>query len=254
MKRQSKRIETPTMSSIVDQTYWDSGYENLKFKYREDNILFKDIFERFLEAEGTCFEVGCYPGGYLIYLGKKYNYTVSGIDRTPYIESRLPMYLESEGITRGHLFNEDFLHFETKETYDVVCSFGFLEHFSDLDTIVQKHINLVKPSGILILACPNFRKGQYLFHRTFDSENLSRHVLSTMNISRWRDILSRNNMDVLYDGYYKTVDFWTESFPSSAISQRILLGIQHIAKKVDSHIHIPNRWFSPYLISVSKKR
>jgi len=241
------------MRSIVDQNYWDDGYQNLDLTYNENSILFKEIFDKFLKPNGTCFEVGCYPGGYLVYLGKKFNYTVYGIDRTPYINSRLPSFLNSENVKVGQFFNEDFIHFKSSKTYDVVCSFGFIEHFSDLDTIVEKHINLVKPSGILILACPNFTRGQYIFHRLFDSKNLKRHVLENMNLHRWRDILMRNNMDILYDGYYKTIEFWTESFPQNNLSQRILNMILRTSTTIDHHIHVPNRWFSPYMISVSKK-
>lgn len=241
------------MSSIVDQNYWDKGYQKLTLRYNEDSILFKEIFDKFLKPNGTCFEVGCYPGGYLVYLGKKFNYTVSGIDRTPFIEDRLPSFINSENVKIGQFFNEDFMHFHSSKTYDVVCSFGFIEHFSDLDTVIEKHIKLVKPSGILILACPNFTRGQYLFHRLFDLKNLDRHVVDTMSLPRWREILKRNNMDILYDGYYKTMEFWTESFPQNNISQRILNIIQRTSNKIDRHIHIPNRWFSPYMISVSKK-
>jgi len=210
------------MSSVVDQEHWDKGYKNLAFKYNEDNILFKDIFYKYLKPNGTCFEVGCYPGGYLIYLGKNFNYCVSGIDKTPLTKERLPFYMKSENVSVGHFFNEDFLSFNPSEKYDVVFSFGFIEHFKDLDAIIEKHINLVKPTGILIIACPNFTRGQYLFHRLFDSQNLDHHVIDTMNLCRWREILKRNDMDILYDGYYETIKFWTECSQKNIISQNIL--------------------------------
>ena len=237
------------MRSIVNQDYWDEGYQNLTLRYNEDLILFKEIFDKFLKPNGTCFEVGCYPGGYLIYLGKRFNYIVSGIDKTPFIKDRLPLLIKSENVHLGNLFNEDFMDFKSSETYDMVCSFGFLEHFSDLNSIIEKHINLVKPSGILILTCPNFTRGQYLFHRLFDSQSLDRHVTETMVLSRWREILKKNNMDILFDGYYKTIDFWTESTKHKII----VYLLQYLAKKIDSHINYPNCWFSPYMISVSKK-
>jgi len=241
------------MGSTVKQDYWDNGYQNLTLIYNEDSILFKDIFEKFLKPNGSCFEIGCYPGKYLIYLGKKFNYTVNGIDRTPFIRDRLPSFVNSEKVKIGQFFNEDFFQFHTSKTYDVVYSFGFIEHYSDLDMVIEKHINLVKPSGILILACPNFTGGQYLFHRIFDSENLNRHFVDTMSLPRWREILKRNNMEKLYDGYYKTMEFWTESYPQNKISRNVLNIIQRASNIIDCHIQIPNRWFSPYMISVSKK-
>lgn len=241
------------MNSIVPQENWDKSYENFPLNYDETLIQFKPLFDKYLIPNGTCFEVGCYPGNYSIYLGKKFNYTISGIDKTPHIVDRLPQLFKSKGVKVGQLYYEDFLNFQPSEKYDVVCSYGFIEHFLDLEMILKKHIDLLKPSGILIITCPNFTRGQYLFHKLFDSENLKHHVLKSMSLSRWRPILKENDMELLCDGYYRTVDFWMNESPQNVISRKVAGLIQIIAKTIDNNIDIPNRWFSPYLFSISKK-
>lgn len=241
------------MNSIVPQEIWDKSYEKLDLKYDENLILFKPLFDKYLHPNGTCFEVGCYPGYYSVYLGKRFNYLVNGIDKTPYIRERLPLLLKSEGINIGHLYCYDFLDFIPNEKYDVVCSFGFIEHFKNLDTILKKHIDLLKPSGILIITCPNFTKGQYFFHKLFDSKNLKNHVISSMNLPLWRKILKENEMELLSDGYYYTVDFWVNELPRNSIVRIGVDFIQIIAKAINNRINFPNKWFSPYLFSISRK-
>ena len=167
------------------------------------------------------------PSNFLIYLGKRFGYVVSGIDTVPYITSRLPSHIVRNGVKIGEFYHQDLLTFESNQTYDVVCSFGFIEHFSNFEDVIEKHIRLVKPRGTLILSCPNFRGLQYILHRLLDPTNLHRHVLSAMNLRRWRMLLERNSMVLQYHGYYRKAGFWWDT-PTSSFSvmpARSLVGI-----------------------------
>ena len=176
------------MSSIVSQDYWDEVCESIVLVYKPHNIELKEIFDQYLKPGGTCFEVGCYPGRYLIYLGKRFNFTVSGIDSTPLVHSRMPGFLTEHGVRTGNLYHGDILSFEPDKQYDVVFSFGFVEHFVNLEEVIEKHVQLVKPTGVMIVACPNFRGLQYFLHRLLEPSALERHVLDTMDLSRWKRI------------------------------------------------------------------
>src|SRR5438094_246606 len=100
------------MSSAVSQHYWDTLYDNYDTTYDPDGVLFKDLFDRFLTREGTCFEVGCYPGNFLVYLSRRFGYTVSGIDATPYVLTRLPDHLVRHAARVGQFYHGDFLCFQ----------------------------------------------------------------------------------------------------------------------------------------------
>ena len=52
-------------------------------------------------------------------------------------------------------------------TYDVVYSLGLIEHFVDRVSIVERHVRLARPGGLLILGVPNFRGLTGWFLRTF---------------------------------------------------------------------------------------
>lgn len=195
------------MISSADERFWDTLYAHLPLAYPPSFSLFKDLFDRYLTPNGTCFEVGCYPGNFLIYLGKRFGYVVSGIDTTPYVTSRLPEHIVHNGVKIGEFYQQDFLTFESDKVYDVVCSFGFLEHFHNTEEVIEKHIRLVKPGGTLVLSCPNFRGLNYILYRLLDPATLRPHVIAAMNLRRWRRALERNGMAIQYQGYYRTAGF-----------------------------------------------
>jgi SAM-dependent methyltransferase len=219
--------------------------------YHESSVLFKDLFDRFLPRGGDCIEIGCYPGSYLIYLGKQFDYTVHGIDAAPQVAA-LPALFAAEKVRAGELIQDDFFSFQPGRKYDVVASFGFVEHFYDLEQVLRKHAELVAPGGTLVVSCPNFRRLQWLLHRVLDRANLERHVLASMDLRRWREILSRAGLDFVWDGYYQTMDFWTDS-PGSKLQRSIGKRIGSVARFVDRRLRLPNRFTSPYLVSISRK-
>ncbi|HHV23594.1 MAG TPA: class I SAM-dependent methyltransferase [Methanosarcina sp.] len=241
------------MTSITTQEYWDLSYEKLDLVYNPNNILFKDLFDKYLKPNGTCLEIGCYPGNYLVYLGSQFNYEVSGIDTTPFLSTRLPLHLTRNRVKIGKLYNENFLTFNPNEKYDVVCSFGFIEHFTNFEAIIEKHIQLTKPSGTLIITCPNFRKIQYLLHKCLDSDNLKRHNLASMDTNRWTNVLQNNNMKILYHGYYRTSGFWTDSPNNGLIKNYISIAVRYLFKHIDQRVNLPNPWVSPYIVLIAQK-
>ncbi len=240
-------------SSIVEQDYWDAAYAKLDVSYDSERVLFRELFERYLKPGGTCFEVGCYPGNFLIYLGTRFGYTVGGIDTTPFISSRLPQRLARHGVAVGDLYREDFLKFTIPRRYDVVCSFGFIEHFRDFEEVIRKHIALVAPRGTLIISCPNFRRGQYALHRLFDAPNLRHHVLEAMDLAKWGKVMKTNGMNVVHQGYYQTFDFWVDAPPRNQLMAAAANLVVRAAGGVNRRFDLPNRWLSPYMISIARK-
>jgi 2-polyprenyl-3-methyl-5-hydroxy-6-metoxy-1,4-benzoquinol methylase len=241
------------MTSITTQKYWDLSYEKLELIYNQNFILFKDLFNEYLKNNGTCLEIGCYPGNYLIYLSNQFNYEVSGIDTTPFLLTRLPLHLTRNNVKIGKLYKENFLTSKHDIKYDLVCSFGFIEHFIDFEAIIEKHIQLVKPSGILVITTPNFRNVQYVLHRLLDFENLKRHNLASMDLKKWTRIMQNNNMKILYSNYYKTAGFWTDSTKKSQFTDYISGNIRYLFNKIDQRVNLPNPLISPYLICIAQK-
>lgn len=243
-------------NALTDQDFWKSFWgQRTNLSYNPLSILFKDIFEEYVYPGSSCFEVGCYPGRYMVFLAKKFDCSVSGIDFVPQFEN-LERFLLSENVIPDHLYNEDFLTFEPVQTFDFVYSLGFVEHFVNFQEVITKHIQLVSEGGILFIECPNFRGPvQHFLHRVFDKQNLQEHYLPAMDLTLWRKLLGLNHMEILYDGYYRTFDFWTDHRQShSHLSRYIIRYIKRIGKKIDQVTDRPNFWTSPYLVSISRKK
>lgn len=243
------------MTSVISQEYWDSLYENVEPRYdSKTNILFEDLLDRFLKPGGTCFEVGCYPGNFLIHLGRRFGYEVSGIDATPFVLTRMPDRLRRHGVKIGQLYRGDFLQFHPEHLYNVVCSFGFIEHFTNFDEVIEKHLQLLAPGGTLIISCPNFRNAQFVFHWLLDPVNLSRHVLAAMDLNRWRQVLEKNGMEIFHHDYYRTAGFWADTPRSGRLAAHAVYYVKRINQVIDLRMNYPNRFLSPYMISISRKR
>jgi hypothetical protein len=135
----------------------------------------------------------------------------------------------------------------------VVCSFGFVEHFTDTRLVLNRHAELVAPGGRLEISCPNFRGIQWVLHRWLDPSNLSRHVTAAMNLSLWQETLSQAGFQTLHAGYYRTFDFWTEDIISHPVNQLAKRAILRVGRAIDRRTNWPSSWFSPHQILVARR-
>jgi 2-polyprenyl-3-methyl-5-hydroxy-6-metoxy-1,4-benzoquinol methylase len=241
---------------VVNRRFWESfwdGRTNVMPEYEPEGLDLRDVFDAYLRPGGSCFEIGCYPVLFLIYVCKRFGYTANGIDWIPLLRTHTREFLRRNGVQTGELYCEDFERFECTKQFDLVYSLGFIEHFWNLEEVIQKHISLVKPGGMLFLSCPNFRGLQHVFHRIFDAENLKAHVLPTMDLGRWRRILERNGMEVLHEGYWRTVRFWTIPDAARGFLGSVSGTLVRLADLIDRNVRIPTRWLSPHMYSISKK-
>lgn len=237
--------------------YWESLHDCMKsnLKYDPNEIIFKVLFEKYLEKGGSCLEIGCYPGNFLIYFSKKFGYDVSGIDIvTSQMLKKTKAHLQDNGVTVNELICQDFMKYKPSESYDLVCSFGFIEHFYNYEEIIVKHINLLKPGGKLIISCPNLRIMKYLIHFIIDRRPLPFHIPSSTHLSKWRKILEANDMHVLYHNYYKTAEYVRGPEVPKYKYQRIFARLyKKLCKEIEERIYYPNSFLSPHQISISEK-
>ena len=223
-------------------------------KYDPDQILFRDLFEKYLKRGGSCFEIGCYPGNFLIYFAKVLGYNVSGLDMTPHLLEKTPAYLQKNGVTINELIHQDFMEYKPSKVYDLVCSFGFVEHFLNYEEIITKHIQMVKTGGTLIITCPSLNGLQYYLHLLIDRKCLPSHVISAMSLRKWRRILEKNHMRLLYHNYYKTAGFVRgPDEPDTRFQRWAQRKVDIIFSEIDKRISYPNFLLSPWLVSISQR-
>jgi SAM-dependent methyltransferase len=66
-------------------------------------------------------------------------------------------------------------------SFDVVYSFGVIEHFDDPRPMVQKHFDLLRPGGTAIITVPHFGAGYGWLARRLDRKNYDIHNISIMS-------------------------------------------------------------------------
>ncbi len=210
-------------SDYVSQKHWDDGYEHHSLMMAEPNDPIRQLLERHLPRKPlSSFELGCYPGRYLSVLGSL-GHTISGIDLTLKINSALPEWLDSLGFKVGTLTQADVFTHNPTDKYDVVCSFGLIEHFTNWEELFLKHASLVRSGGYLVISTPNFRSAlQKTLHNSLDDINLARHNLESMDPERWHYLATESGFEVIQCGGIGHFEFWADN-QKRGIIQKILL-------------------------------
>jgi hypothetical protein len=175
-----------------------------------------------------------------------------GIDLTERIDIDLKDWLTKNGFKTGDFTRQDFFKFESSKRYNVICSFGFIEHFSNWEYIIRKKDLLLEKNGYMIITTPNFRGGiQRILHILLDIENYRRHNIKSMYPEKWFDALKKENYEVLFKGYFGEFDFWVDNQKRN-ILQKILI---HLILKIKNKLQwLPNTGlYSPYCGLIVKK-
>lgn len=201
--------------NLVPDNYWANAYRELVL----DVAPPQDILRLWLEnnipvaKSATCFEFGCFPGRYLAVLGKM-NYKLYGVDLAARVTTDLPLWLKQQGFQVGCFVQEDVFAFasQSEMTYDLVCSFGFMEHFADWQEILELHTGKVSKGGLLVVTVPNFAGLlQRSLHVLLDAENMKRHNIRAMCPDKWKDYLLSAGFSVQFHGSIGHFDFWIEN-------------------------------------------
>lgn len=213
---------------LTDKQFWDEEYTNVQIEDHSEHDI--SIFlNKFLERgeNKTALEIGSYPGSFLPTIGKK-GYVLNGIDFNEKNATELPEWLKSQNIKVGNFFSGDLFQFAkaNKQRYDLVCSFGLIEHFENFTELISLHAQFVKEGGQIIITTPNFRGWlQYLPHRWFDKKNLKKHFLPSMMPQVWKEYLEANGFEVHFAGYFGGYTFWVDRTQHRNGFQKVLLKI-----------------------------
>jgi SAM-dependent methyltransferase len=171
------------MRSVASSNYWDNHWHEKEFSIASCNHPVRQWLESeiVLSTKADVFEIGCYPGKFLAVFGER-GYTLNGIDSFPKTSSALPGWLKEAGYKTGQFYQADFLNFSPKKQYDVVCSFGFIEHFKNWNKVLVNHIRLAKDRGRIMVDVPNLKSPLYYYlYKIFEPEVLENHEFSAMD-------------------------------------------------------------------------
>jgi SAM-dependent methyltransferase len=206
-----------------------------------------------------CLEIGCYPGTYMWYFNKYFGYQVTGVEYVdsciePCRENMRSLNLDAE-VIHADMFS--YAPDPKKPLWDVVTSFGLIEHFDDTKAVIQKHLDFLKPGGYLVLVIPNHSglNGQIL--KALDQGEYNAH--NRMSYERMEENLKKTGQaELIEGGYYGHIGFWNAGLYSMAqkkgrLAYTLVRAPLYVVEHVGRYI-VPNtQFFAPNSALIARK-
>ncbi|MBT8086015.1 MAG: class I SAM-dependent methyltransferase [Woeseia sp.] len=174
--------EVAGTGAVSKKSTWDA-YHRDKTQIQPNLKVYIDRFMNLLDEHrqpGPCriFELGC-GGSQFLKASARRGWTVGGIDYHQESIDKTRKSLAASAPTEPELYCDDIFAFDWKsieESFDVICSFGFLEHFKDAEKIIKLANVALKPGGLVLSQIPNLHLLNAGLMKKYDPELWSQHV------------------------------------------------------------------------------
>ncbi len=231
---------------LTNSIFWESYWRNRKFE-KSKKMFFSDLLY-LLPSNSRLIEIGGFPGQYAAYLKRVLNCDITILDF--YINPEKISEIENiNNLESGSIkyIKGDFLTTEIKDKYQIVCSFGFIEHFINSHELIKKHIDCLEQKGIIFLTIPNFTGLNGLIQKKFDFENYSKHNIDCMNIEKLDLILKDLKLVNIKVEFFGSPAIWLEE--GAKINKILRYLICNLLNKFISLLPIKmSKFFSPYIL------
>ena len=202
-----------TTSTFTDQEYWEYYWEERLGSIPDNIVIPTDKysrgiylpFKKFIDPKKklSVLEIGGAPGLIISSL-TKFNshlklgildYSETGIKEAEQVFLKYKLDVEVHQVN----FYEDDLSVLPK--YDLVYSLGVVEHYTDLENSLNKHLECVENGGIVIIGVPVFLGINKWLLEKFAPENRSTMYSSIMDNKLWSQFYERKDIKILFDEY-----------------------------------------------------
>jgi len=160
-------------------SFWEADYKNVSaeaaFNARshQGRITLEVLNKR--KSGARILEAGCGIGTWVFWFDRL-GFDSYGIDISFASLHRAVTYSQEEGSRRGFLQGDIKQLPFRNEIFDVVVSYGAVEHFPDTENALRDFLRVLKPEGVCLVTTPN----PFSFHRL-----IGRHIL---NITKSRKL------------------------------------------------------------------
>jgi SAM-dependent methyltransferase len=226
------------------------------------------LLPRFVTPGTTAkvLEVGCAPGRNLVRFHSLFGYTPFGVEYAQAGVELTRRTFEEHELNPGNVIHSDFFSESFQAAYvnsfDVVLSRGFIEHFTDPDTVLQKHLNLLVPGGMLIVTIPNFRGVNYWLGWPLMRDLYRLHNLNIMDLKTFRKLMTMSDLVPVFCGYQGMFNLGLFDTGRKTGWQKVILPVMrraNVALNILLHIvfgkrALESRFTSPYLVFIGLKQ
>lgn len=248
------------MEKLTNEKYWKKYWEGSGNKEKE-TFLFSDVVKDKipeLTENGqnmSYMEIGGAPGDIMVYFAQKYHCSVNCIDfvAKDVIEQRM----QENHIENYTIIDEDFTQYHSEEKYDIVASYGFVEHFNNYKEIIMRHVKMAKTGGYIIISMPNIRKMNWLLYKLFNKISLAGVNVKAINLQKLQKQLEAAGCEIVEARYWLTNFFMFNNEYPLLRKHKVIRGIFCAIQKFMILIHIdnvPSSFFSPYMICIAKRK
>ncbi len=240
------------MVKIMKDLTTKDDWEDMKSEGWVRDLPLKGIFHNYLtKTNGRAIEIGCVPGQFLAYICREFGYFPEGIDYVKNAGKITGQTLKNNGLNKFKIHQADFRTWKTNKKYDLVCSFGFIEHFSNPEDIMKKHIALLKNDGKLIVEVPNFGGFKGWLQKTFDTENYNKHNSKVMNLEFYKKVAEKNKLKIIHLGYSEGFKIWWVN-KNPTLYQKIVHHFFKIISLATQNLNMNNR-LSTFIVFAAEK-
>lgn len=123
---------------------------------RQFHHWFRMLFAQRDTASMSLLEIGCGKSAWLPYFAKEFGFRVSGLDYSPVGCEMAQAVSRASAVDAAIVCADCFTPPDSmRGAFDVVASFGVVEHFDDTAAALRAMSVFVKPGGLLVTTIPN---------------------------------------------------------------------------------------------------
>jgi len=256
------------------KTYWDGLWANAvlppavnprtaglnNYVNRKFHEYFTGAFSSFDTKGKKLLEIGCARSAWLPYFAREFGFDVHGLDYSELGCQQARAVLANEGV-EGEIVCADFFSAPPQLTgaFDVVVSFGVVEHFQNTSECLAAFARFLRPGGLLVTSIPNLTGLNGSLQKLFGRAVFDIHV--PLNREALAEAHSRSGLDVTSCEYFLLLNLGVVNVERmrGTVWHTLISGLNSCLSKliwlVDSiRPVVPrNAWSSPYTNCLARK-
>lgn len=211
------------MEKILDKAgeqYWTNTWQHMKlaaplnpFSKNVNNyeiVLLHKIFKKYFSGmdcrDKLLIEIGCGNSAYLPYFNKHFGFKIFGIDYSQLACEQTRKILQRENVNGEIIFGDAFNPpKELPGKFDVLCSFGVVEHFDKTAETLKEFSVFLKPGGLMITLIPNLAGFTGYLQKKFYKPVYDIHVPMDKNFLDAE--IKKSGLELVYSEYCQGLNF-----------------------------------------------
>ncbi len=265
------------MEKLTTRAYWDGVWRHAKIPQPLDphSTALKDFgrrqWDQYLRrmlgrTNLLCasypvrlLEVGCGGSVLLPYFYKEFNFSVSGLDYSAFGCAKSRAIHEAARVPaeiyHGDMFDPPS---QLQSQFDLVCSFGLIEHFRPPEEAITAISRFCRPGGYLLTTVPNLRGMLGAIQKAVNPPVYELHA--PMSVTALAAAHSRSGLEVIEASPFGTINLMVVNFSGSGsrIPETLGLGLTACVSRTFWALHklgLPERasaFTAPYLGCLAK--